>query len=289
MALMVLLGSVLLICVVAKRPTTLEPFVEKSRFIIKKGADVYDDFYVSAYDKLFYSEIRTRFEVGQIINAAGPTDAASILDVGSGTGHRVGALTSRGIAASGVDASRAMVSASRSKYPEATFHEGDATDTLTFPERAFTLVTCLYGTIYEIKERPRFFRNCAHWLMPGGRLMLHVVDLDKFDPIVPGAETIPYVGLQELGNERVTRSSVVFDTHKYDAEYKQSDGSVVFSEIWKCRDTGAVRKNERTVAKLPVEQIIQEAQSAGFIVDERHDLGDIGYEHQYLYVLSKPN
>ena len=41
-------------------------------------------------------------------------------------------------------------------------------------------VTCLYFTIYYIKDKENF-SNCFYWLKPGGVLLLHLVDVNKFD------------------------------------------------------------------------------------------------------------
>ena len=40
-----------------------EGFEQASQFIVKKGIDVYDDFYCSLYDDLVYDEIKNDYEV----------------------------------------------------------------------------------------------------------------------------------------------------------------------------------------------------------------------------------
>lgn len=282
------LGVALIVCAFVRAPLT-ETFVEKAAFVIKKGENVYDDFYVSAYDKLFYDEVKNRYEIGRIVNAAGPTEKASVLDIGSATGHHVAELGRQGYRAVGLDKSRPMIKAATTNYPDGTFHHGDALDALTYPESEFTTITCLYYTVYEVKNRERFFHNCAFWLKPGGKLILHLVDFAKFEPIVPAADAIPYVGLQEVASDRLMVSNVVFDTHEYQAEYRPAKNTAVFSETWKCRTSGAVRKNERVLPTISVNEVLQEAQRAGFIVEEQNELSGIGYKNQYLCVLTKPN
>ena len=56
------------------------------KFILKEGNNIYDDFYISIYDDLFYSNMKDDYEIGQIINKTGPTSESRILDIGSGTG-----------------------------------------------------------------------------------------------------------------------------------------------------------------------------------------------------------
>ena len=67
-----------------------EGFIEqKENFVVKKGIDLYDDFYVNIYDQLFYRELANTYEVGSIENITKPTTESNILVIGSGTGHIV--------------------------------------------------------------------------------------------------------------------------------------------------------------------------------------------------------
>ena len=56
---------------------------------------------------------------------------------------------------------------------------------------SFSTITCFYFTIYYIKDKNTFLQNCYNWLMPGGYLVLHLVNRDKFDPILNVAG--PYI------------------------------------------------------------------------------------------------
>ena len=67
--------------------STRENFEQRESFTFKKGIDIYDDFYANVYDHLVYNNIKTDYEVGQIINTTTPSSQSIILDVGCGTGH----------------------------------------------------------------------------------------------------------------------------------------------------------------------------------------------------------
>ena len=56
---------------------------------------------------------------------------------------------------------------------------------MEFPADTFTHITCLYFTIYYIKDKRLFFENCFKWLKPHGVLVIHLVNMNKFDPILP--------------------------------------------------------------------------------------------------------
>jgi SAM-dependent methyltransferase len=158
------------------------------KFILKEGNDIYDDFYISIYDDLFYSSMKDDYEIGQIINKTEPTSESRILDIGSGIGHHVSKLEEQGYHAIGLDASEAMVKKAKETFPSSEFIVGDATGALNFQFNYFTHILCMYFTIYHIKNKERFFTNVINWLMPGGYFILHLVDRDNFDPILPAGQ-----------------------------------------------------------------------------------------------------
>jgi hypothetical protein len=62
-----------------------------------------------------------------------------------------------------------------------------------------------------------------------------------------------------------------------------------FVEKFKNDSDGKVRKNEHVMYMPDIQQIVDEAQACGFIVESQVDLLQCQYEYQYLYVFVKPN
>ena len=52
----------------------------------------------------------------------------------------------------GLDKSAAMVNAAKYKYNDCEFKQGDAMDFMNFDKESFSHITCLYFTIYYIKD-----------------------------------------------------------------------------------------------------------------------------------------
>ena len=75
----------------------------------------------------------------------------------------------------------------------------------------FGLITILYFTIYYIKDKMTTFRNCYNWLDYGGYLILHLVNKDEFDPIIPSANPLIMLNVQDYSEKRITKSKVIFD------------------------------------------------------------------------------
>ena len=276
---------------------TLEGFEERSiEFKLKEGPKVYDDFYANVYDELVFNKIRNDYEVGQIIDTTKPTDTSIILDIGSGTGHHVSSLAANGYKVVGIDLSESMIKKSQATYPDLDFRLGDALDTMVFPANSFTHITCLYFTIYYMKDKRLFFENCMHWLMPGGFLILHLVNRDKFDPILPAGDPFHIVSPQNYAEKRITTTNVKFDKFDYKANFEMipanndtDDVNAILHETFKPykKGSGMIIKNEHKFYMPTQAKVLALAKESGFILHSQIDMIKCQYGNQFLYVLQK--
>jgi SAM-dependent methyltransferase len=275
-----------------KSISRVEGFEQQTdEFLLKEGGGVYDDFYADIYDQLVFNQAKDNYEIGQIVNNTKPTRESIILDVGSGTGHHVNMLASQGYNVTGIDNSPAMVKKAKANYPKYNFMQGDVIRAQQFKPSSFTHILCLYFSIYYFKDKLQFFKNCMSWLKPGGYLVVHIVDREKFDPILPPGNPLLLVSPQRYAKERITKTSVVFNNMEYVANFDLHDNQNVayFEEKFTQKDTGKVRKNKHTLYMETDKQILAKAQMVGFIYQGQIDLIKSGYEYQYLYIFVKPN
>ena len=270
-----------------------ENFTDNDKeFEHKEGAEIYDTFYADIYDQLVFSHMKNEYEIGQITNKTHLTERSVVLDIGSGTGHHVALLTKDGAKAIGLDNSGAMIKQAKKEYPEGEFVLGDAMNSNVFPSGSFTHILSLYFTIYYMKNKELFFANCMNWLMPGGYLVIHLVDREMFDPILPPANPLMFLTPQRYSENRITKSMVTFNGFKYDSNFELNpkDHTAMFVERFRNRDSGKVfRKQEHKMYMETDSRILQMAKDAGFILQEEIDLIHSGYEYHKLYVLLKPN
>jgi SAM-dependent methyltransferase len=267
-----------------------EGFEQRDQFLIKSGSDIYDDFYSNIYDYLVFNNLKDDYEVGYIMNSASPSSQSKILDIGCGTGHHVSSLGSKGLDVLGIDISPSMIKKAKTNFPDYKFLLGDALNNHLFESNSFTHILCMYFTIYYFKDKTLFFNNCFKWLMPGGYLIVHLVERDHFDPILPPGNPLIYISPQRYAKERITSTKVKFTDFSYSANFQLDDTNdkALFVEKFKNDTDGKVRKNEHTLYMPDVQQIVIEAQSCGFIVESKADLLQCQYEYQYLYVFVKP-
>ena len=269
-----------------------EGFIQKESFVQKTGSDVYDDFYADIYDYLVYSDLKNEYELGEIINKTSPTSESIILDIGSGTGHHVGALSKDNLNVIGIDKSEAMVKKAKDNYPSAKFKTGDGNDSRLFDPNSFTHILSMYFTIYYFKNKHEFFENCYKWLKPGGFLVIHLVNKDMFDPILPPGNPLLFVSPQKYAKKRITRTKVAFTDFAYESEFKLDENNkniCYFVEKFKNKNNNQSRKNEHLLYMDSQESILTTAQETGFILEAQADLIKSQYEYQYLYFLIKPS
>jgi SAM-dependent methyltransferase len=268
-----------------------EGYEERSTFTSKINTEVYDNFYVDVYDSLVYNNMKDDYEIGEIVNKTTPTSESIFLDIGSGTGHHVSKLTDMGFNAIGMDSSNDMVNKSKENYPSCRFIHGDITKNLTSNYSSYTHVLCLYFTIYYMKDKERFFENCFNLLMPGGYLIIHLVDRETFDPILPAGQAFIVVSPQKYAKKRITTTKVHFDDFVYTADFNLNPetNTALFNEKFKFKENGHVRSNQHIMYMEPIDTITTYAQNAGFLIDDKVDLLHCGYDNQYLYILTKPN
>jgi len=267
-----------------------EGMVNSESFLFKQGDNVYDDFYVDIYDYLVFSGLKNDYEVGTIINSTTPTETSTIVDIGCGTGHHVSSLAAKNLNIIGVDISPSMIKKAKQNYPNLNFQVGNALDNGLFKMNSLTHVLCLYFTIYYFKDKRHFFDNCMDWLMPGGYLIVHIVDRESFDPILPPGNPLYIVSPQKYAKERITKTKVTFNDFVYSADFNLDESSDVatFDEKFKFND-GKVRKQQQRLYMEDTSTIVNIAQDCGFILHGKIDMVKCAYEHQYLYIFIKPS
>lgn len=284
-----------------------EGFIQKNKNIITHtDTNIYDDFYANLYDILLYNKFKNIYEL-KIINKNKSLNKQSyILDIGCGTGNHINQICSNdtfGAKAIGLDISPSMIKTAKQNYPKCKFKTGNALKIIEFEEKTFTHITCLYFTIYYIKDKLTFFNNCYHWLKPKGTLTIHLVNIYKFDSQLDGSlktnKTNNTNTTNTTNNTNTTKSILEFDDFKYISEFKLNDNNdsnnskntnnsnCLFKETFKFENSNKVRINEHKLFMIPEKKIIDIALSCGFTVLSIDKMKDIGYNYNYLYTLVK--
>lgn len=246
---------------------------------------IYDKFYATVYDAVGFTRQRIDGELKEIVDIMRERDGGSIdqrrtrvLNIGSGSGHYVGALTNMGIDTVGIDIAPAMVETARENYPKAKFEVGDAIDTMRFGVESFSDIMMMYMTIYYVRDKHKLLENCYYWLKPTGFLYLHLVDADKYDPSRDHASPL------DINNYSPDKAHTEVAKLFMDVEYRPSFADGVFREQFKNRATGYTRVNEHKYYMERQSDILAIAKDCGFILYSMETIMD----NEYMYVLMKP-
>lgn len=289
----------------------VEGFAQKDKYKVYENDTIYDNFYADIYDELFIQPNKIEAEVDEIIHITGALNGNDtekknfkICDLGCGRGHHVDQLKHKGVVnIIGCDKSAAMLQNARDSYPTCKFIQGDFMKPMLFSEEEFNVLTCFYFTVYYVKDKRAFFKNCYQWLKPEGYLIIHLVDRNHFDPVVPGGKPLFIVSPQKYAKERITNSLVKFRSFQYKSDFtvppptKGAKGSRVkhtgeknigkFIEKITDDATGKVRENIHTYYMPTNREMLEIAKEVGFTVTGQVDLVHVLNEFQYLYILKK--
>jgi SAM-dependent methyltransferase len=285
-------GIILIVLMIVNKDMIYkEGFTQKEKFILKRGNEIYDEFYTDIYDDLTLDKVKNDFEVGEIKRLIKVNSVNRVLDIGSGSGQHVNLLNKSGFKAEGVDKSEEMIKHSKNKFPNLTFKKGDVLQSMLYPEQSFSTITCFYFTLYYIKDKNTFFKNCYNWLMPGGYLIIHLVNRDKFDPILNVADPLHLVSAQKYAKKRITSSLVKFKDFQYKANFDldKKNNLAEFNEIFKDDKSKNIRQNSHKLYMETQKHILGLAKNVGFILKGKIDMITVQYQHQYLYLLYKPS
>jgi ubiquinone/menaquinone biosynthesis C-methylase UbiE len=259
-----------------------EGFVQLEKFVLKKDGNSYDEFYAEVYDKIHSPDPKK--ELAEILKITGADKNSAFLDVGSGTGCTLLALTDSGAKCIGIDKSEAMVTVAKEKCGPLIKH-GDVTEPIQFTRNQFTHILCLNQTIYEIEDKHAFFTNCRYWLRNGGALVLHLVDKNRFNTVVGRHFLLD--NPQKYVKERITKSETDFGNFTYFAKYDiRQKGASTFVETFTDATTKNVRQNERTLFMDTEDAVLKVAQQCGFTQHGKINMESINDdEFQNIYVL----
>jgi len=265
----------------------IEGFQQMNRYEMKRDADAYDDFYVDIHDKVYRVADQAKFE-SEIIYSNTQMDGFSrVLDLGCGTGHVVSDLAAKGIGtAMGVDRSEAMIQRApkKEKLEMKQMSEKSMKDPMAFDKGQFTHILALNRELYKHQDKVAFFRKCNYWLIPGGYLVVQILEPTQFDYVVPLAKTGPYKSKSKTDKPTKTSAIQMIDM-EYKNTYSYEEHTKTLKQVETMTDgaTGKVRQNEH--AFYMDNAVLQHAQYAGFSV-----LGEYSYEtdaNQRMIILRK--
>jgi ubiquinone/menaquinone biosynthesis C-methylase UbiE len=258
--------------------------------------DPYDSVYASIYKALWHSKEKLEFEkvsMQDMMLADLPVSAVKVLDMCCGVAPHACFFKDLNVEYVGVDRSSAMLDQARKECPGTKFQTGDASQGTLFSPKSFSHVILLGFSIYEFSNPKTASDNAYMWLQPGGTFVVHIVNPEKFDPILDLSSPFAGFSLQKYSLERQTKSEIFFDEFKFTGDFKKKGTDATYSETLTYYDTthspDHVKYREQAHNwKMPsLEDMIEIIKTSGFRHKESVHLVSCGKEYQYLVYFTK--
>ena len=253
--------------------------------------EIYDEFYSKIYDQLFSTSYKIEFEINDLLESIlskRNKEKTKILDLGCGTGKHIKYLAERDYNIIGLDNSNEMLKIAKKENPNTRFILGNALDKKQFSSHKFDIITCYYFTIYYFKDLKKFLENISFWLKEDGIFVVHLVNKDKFDPILEPASPFPAFSLQKYTKGRRMKSDVVFNNFDYQSEFKIiNNNKAQFIETFNLRKKNKIRKQIHNFYIFNIKNFIKLCKDSSLKLIGRTDLVECGYEYQYLFYFRK--
>jgi ubiquinone/menaquinone biosynthesis C-methylase UbiE len=255
--------------------------------------DPYDSLYASIYKDLWHSGDLSfeQVSIQDLALAGQPLATVKILDMACGISPHACWFKQLGVEFVGVDKSHEMLKKAEKDCPTASFKKADILDASIFPPKTFSTCLILGFSIYEVQQKV-IFDNARAWLRPEGILVVHMVDPEKFDPLLKLASPFAAFSLQKYSFERQVKSEIYFSKFKYIGEFlkkKDHDDAQFKETLVYFKPQNDIKYREQTHEwNMPsVERLIEIAKSSGFRLKEKVSLTPASKEYQYLVYFTK--
>jgi SAM-dependent methyltransferase len=288
------------------KPST-EAFSQKENFVLKYGDHVHDTMYCDNYEKIHKIKTHIPQQIDILLKTTQPSKDDTLLDIESNTGYVVNELTQRGYNAYGVTPIDCFLKYCNTKYPDAIVKQGNIRNPMEYEKGVFTHIFALYYSIYNYnhEDKLKILKNCYSWMKPGGYLVLHLVDVNKFDITTPIAKDPIFGSLQKqhftknmqkektsTPSSRLTEFEVDFQDMTYKSVYNfnrlTTTNEVIITETMKNKGNEKIRQNEKIQYMESIDQIVQMANQCGFIAKSTLKLKEIlDDEYQFLYIFER--
>jgi len=246
-----------------------------------------------------YKETLCEYEVEELLYQIKGDTTKKILDIGCGTGDHISKLYSRTYDVVGLDQSDAMLrlserSLQKEKKSKASpssnkfrLVQGDMMNTNLFSPSSFDVCTSFYFSFYYSQKPKLLVSNVHHWLRPDGIWAIHLVDPEKFDPVLDAAN--PFVGfsLKKYVKENISR--VIFNDMAYNSTFKYDPVKEIaqFNEEFVLPIEKKVRRHRQDLHMKSLQRSVEDICEDGKFKYKSHtDLGSRGYKNQYIFYFS---
>lgn len=198
--------SVLLVIIWLKKDEihAMEGFTQDAEFILMEDDDIFDEFYAEIHSTINEREKFVDSITNSIIkHASVDIENSSFLLISSDVGEQGNSLESKGITVDSIFKHKFMFEQTKDVYPDLSVKLSNFNNPMTYDKSSFTHILCIGNIIYTVKDKINFFRNMYNWLIPGGFLLIQLVERSRFNTIKTGNSIEIVDSPQKYHKERI--------------------------------------------------------------------------------------
>jgi hypothetical protein len=269
----------------------VEGFSQNNNYIYKKNESCYDDFYLEMYDTIYNHYITIPEEMESIIKNTQINEKSRILILNPITGIMVNEFQKYNYNCSGLDNIRNNVKYSKTLYPNIYVEHGNLLDPLIVNDNSLSHIILSNYNLYKYQDKYSLFKNCNYWLNSNGYFIVHLIDPDQFDTIIPVAKPCIYNNVQKAIHNRIKKCKVDFLGFNYKSEYIfNDDNNLILKETFVDKKTNHTRQQEKIFFLESINKIEEIAKKSGFLLHSKINMKEInGDSNQFLYFFEKIN
>ena len=278
--------------------STVEGFESGESIMLEEPEKYYDKLYASIYKELWHSNKKLEYERASILDRSlvdKSTSDIKVLDLCCGIGQHACWFKNMNVDYLGIDISIPMLDEARKECPNAKFQKGDISSASLFPPKSYSHTLLLGFSAYMFGNIKAISDNAYTWTQPGGYFVVHLVEPDKFDPMLDLASPFAAFSLQKYSYERQMKSEIFFHDFKYTCTFikPKNNEDAAFSEVFSYYNTKTspnnikYREQKQHLHMPSLESMIDSIKSSGFRMHEKVDLVSCGKEYQYLIFFTK--
>lgn len=267
----------------------VEGFTQSKSYVYKKDNECFDDFYIEIYDTIYNNYKNIPLETDYIIKNTELTDNSKILILDSKTGIMVNEFDKQNCECYGMEENKEMINYSKSMYPNIKVDNDSIYNSLAVTSNSFSHIIINNYNIYNYQDKYSILKNCYYWLNANGYLIVHLIEPNKFDTLMPIARPCIYNNIQNKVKNRIKKCNVNFLGFNYNSEYAfKNNNQLLLKENFIDKKTNHIRQQERTLYLESINNILLIAKKAGFHVHGKASMKNInGDEHQFIYIFEK--
>ena len=276
-----------------------ENFESGESVTLEEPEKIYDAEYAAIYNALWNSSkelmdfVNVSFQ--DIMLADKQTNSVNVLDMCCGTAPHACFFKNLGVEYTGVDISSDMLAKARTACPGSKFQKGDVTNASLFAPKSFSHAILMGFSIYQFPNPKVISDNAYQWIEPGGTFVVHLVEPDKYDPLLNLASPFTAFSLQKYSLDRQTKSDIYFDKFKFSGELKKkkNEDDATYQEVLTYFDPSTSPMHVKYREQIhhwnmpSLERMIEIIKTSGFRMKEKVDLVSSGKEYQYLVYFTK--